>query len=115
MKKYVVYLLMVDCKLMYYGFTNNYTVRKKEHIRDVGQLMSSGDYKLLPSQTKKLSVHHRIAAFILRSNKWGTSTCRMQFSICYMTDCLEEAKEVELFLIKKAIKNKNCCNTKTNL
>lgn len=110
-----MYLLIVDGKPFYYGQTTDMVKRKKEHIREVGQLMKSGDYKLLPVQTKKLKVHHKIAAYILRFNKWGTSTSRIKFHICFVANDLITAKEVELFLIKNSLKHNNsCCNTKTS-
>lgn len=106
---------MVDRgKLIYYGVTNSYETRKKEHIGHIADMVKSGKYKLLPVETKKLNVHHRVAAFISRYNNTIFNTCRVQFSICFMSDCLEDAKEVELFLIKKAKKEKRCCNTKTS-
>lgn len=104
---------MVDRgELVYYGITNNFETRKKEHIGHVLELFKSGKYKLLTVETKKLNVHHKVAAFISRYNNAVFNQCRVQFSICYTSDCLEDAKEVELFLIKKAKKEKRCCNTK---
>jgi hypothetical protein len=111
-EKYYVYLLTVQKKLTYYGVTSNFETRKKEHIRDVSSLIKYDKFTSIPIGAKGLNVHHKIAKYLMKS-KLNRTTCGMNFSICYTSDNIADAKEVELFLIKKSIKSKNNCNVKT--
>ena len=111
---YHVYLLRVDCKLTYYGVTSNYNQRKKEHRNAVDgiireRVVIKPDKKVL----NRLSVHYEIAYYLSKyKTKIKRNSSALQFDVCYTTNSLKEAKEVESFLIKMAKKGEHCCNVR---
>ena len=108
---YYVYIVSVDRKFVYYGITSDYERRKKEHFREISKLLSNPEP--IPLINQKNTFHHRIASF-LRKKKRALNPATLQLSICYTSSCLEDAMDVELFLIRKSLsKNKYCCNTKS--
>lgn len=106
-----VYRLSVG-RHTYYGRTENPDRRILAHRLTIVRLVNLPEGMFKPDS---LNFHNKAARFLRQKKCKVSKGCTPYFSscICYQSECLDDVKDVELYLIHKSAKNKFCHNVKT--